>query len=85
MPFLQGRLCPLSWETFQVSTWNYLSGPQALELRLSWTSVPLPPLGMVTTRAGRGEGGGWVLPLILLMVGLITDRVCGWVVWATVG
>lgn len=76
-------MCSLSWETFQVSTWNYLSGP--LELLLSWTSVPLPPLGMVTTRAGLGKGGGWVLPLILLMVGLITDRVCGWVVWATVG
>lgn len=28
---------------------------------------------------------GWILPLISLMVGLITDRVCGWVVWATLG
>lgn len=45
----------------------------------------MPPLGMVTTRAGSDKGGGWVLPLISLMVGLITDRVCGWVVWATVG
>lgn len=74
----------LSWEILQVLTWNCIWGPQASELLLSWPLASVPCLGVVT-RVGLGEGGGWKLPLISLMVGLITDRVCGWVVWGTLG
>lgn len=52
------RSCPLSWEALQVPTWSYLSGPQALELLLAWSSGPVSSLGMVTPKVGLGEGGG---------------------------